>query len=605
MSDRSDDDLPPEAGPAPEAPRFYEILVDWWREATGQTSDWQLDVTPGRAVWRRILLWVPVVVVLILIGGGVGFYIFTGWRAADLAAKARQSAEQGELRHALLQVESARSLRSKDPGVQRAYAFVLAANGDRRSLEVWQRIAQAGPLSAEDRVQGAEAAVRFGDEAQFEAAMAVMEEEGRGAEAHAWRGRRALQQRDFTNAERHFRWAAGEESEPERRFELARLLAGINTPDSLAEAVQIVDEVAATGPVDGALAFGLTSVPAGPATRLAWAERAFADQRPDNEALLPAAQALVEDRHRSVDAVVRELQTVFTGAGPVERGNYARWLLDQQRPADALVFARAGEAKSSRGTFLVRAEALSATEDWAGLLKLIDAGSPVSEPVTQLLRARAERGLGRVSSAERSWARAVRGAVPRGQLPEVLAQVDQAGRPDIADKTLLELCGEHGPSDYALRVARWRFSQRGEPRLRDWALRNAGRASPQAPSVQDLVRLERLMSGAQVDPAETQAALATELSNLDFRLTHALALLRAGRAAEARKVLEPCEAVRHQLQPGQKAVVVAVLAATGSRQEAIALARTIRSAHLTDPEYRLVYEQTLAEAPTIAVPGVE
>ena len=605
MSDPNEDDLLPEAGRPREAPRFFNPIVDWWREATGQTDDWHLDMTPGQAVLRRILLWLPVVVLVVLLGGAAGFYVFTGWRAKDLARKATVSAEQGELRFALIQVESARALRPRDPAVLRAYASVLAASDDRRTLAIWDQLAAAGALSAEDRVKRAEAAVRFGDDAQFEAAIKVMEAEGLAAEAFAWRGRRALQQRDFTNAERFFRLAAEQDSAAERRFELARLLAGINTPDSLAEAVQIVDAVAAAESADEALAFGLTAVPAGPATRLAWAERAFAERRPDNEALLPAATVLVADRHRSLDEVVRDLQAVFTGAGPVERGLYARWLLDHQRPSDALIFVRAGEARSSRGTFLVRAEALSATEDWRELLNLVEAGSPVSEPVTQLLRARAEKGLGRTAAAERSWARAVRGAVGRNQLPEVMAQVDQAGRPDIADKTLLELCAEHGPSEYALRVARWRFSQRGEPRLRQQAFKNALRASPQSPSVRDLERLERLMNGEPVDSAETAAALEVESSNIDLRLTHALALMREGRAAEARKVLEPCEAIRHQLQPGQKAVVVAVLAATGSRQEAIALARTIRSNHLTDPEYRLVYEQTLAEQATIAVPGVE
>jgi tetratricopeptide (TPR) repeat protein len=605
MSDPEEDDLPLEGGRPPEAPRFYNPIVDWWREATGQTDEWHLDMTPGQAIWRRILLWLPVVVLVLLLGGAAGFYAFTGWRAQDLARKATTSAEQGELRFALIQAESARGLRPRDPAVLRAYASVLAAADDRRTLAIWDQLAAAGPLSAEDRMKRAEAAVRFGNDAQFEAAIKVMEDEGLAAESFVWRGRRALQQKDFTNAERFFRRAAEQDPAPERRFELARLLAGINTPDSLAEAVQIVDAVAAGDSADEALAFGLTAVPAGPATRLAWAERAFAERRPGNQALLPAATVLVADRHRSVDEVVRELQLVFTGAGPVERGLYARWLLDHQRPADALIFVRAAEARGSRGTFLVRAEALSATEDWRGLLSLVEAGSPVSESVTQLLRARAETGLGRTAAAERSWARAVRGAVGRNQLPEVMAQVDQAGRSDIADKTLLELCAEHGPSEYALRVARWRFSQRGEPRLRHQAFRNALRASPQSPSVQDLARLERLMNGERVDSAETEAVLASEPSNLDFRLTHALALLRDGRAAEARKVLEPCEAIRHQLQSGQKAVVVAVLAATGSRQEAIALARTIRSNHLTDPEYRLVYQQTLADLPTIASPGEE
>ena len=44
-------------------------------------------------------------------------------------------------------------------------------------------------------------------------------------------------------------------------------------------------------------------------------------------------------------------------------------------------------------------------------------------------------------------------------------------------------------------------------------------------------------------------------------------------------------------------MVVAVLAATGSRGEAVELARTMKSSHLTDAEYRLVFEQTLAAAP--------
>lgn len=603
MSDPADDeDLTPEKGRAPEVPRFYESLVDWWREATGQTAEWHLHISRWRALVRRVFLWLPVVVVVVLLAGGAAFYVFTGWRARDLARSAQVAAEEGELRLALIQAESARSLRGQDPAVLSVYAQVLAANGDRRSLDVWQQIERTGLMTEEDRADRADAAVRFGDDAQFEEAIAVMQAGGRSAEADAWCGRRALQQRNFTAAERLLRQAAQADPTAERRFELARMLVSIGTPEALAEAVQIVESVAESGQSDEALAFALASVPAGPATRLGWARRAWAEMRPDNEALLPAATVLVADRHRTVDDIVRELQTVFTGARPEQRGAYARWLLDHNLPEDALVFARAGEARGSRGTFLVRAEALSATRNWDELLRLVEAGSPLNQAVTHLLRARAEQGLGRTAGAERSWTLAVRAAVARGQLAEVLAQVDEAGRPDIADKALLELCGEHGPSEYALRVARWRFSMRGEPRLRDQAFRNALKASPQTESVKDLERLDRLMRGGKVDVAETQAALGAEPSNIDLRLTHALALIRGGRSAEARKFLEPCEAIRHQLQPGQKSVVVAVLAATGSRNEAIALAKTMPSRHLTDAEYRLVYEFALAAHPSIGVP---
>ena len=63
-------------------------------------------------------------------------------------------------------------------------------------------------------------------------------------------------------------------------------------------------------------------------------------------------------------------------------------------------------------------------------------------------------------------------------------------------------------------------------------------------------------------------------------------------------MLEPQRIVQHQLQPGQKAIAVAVLAATGLKSEAIRLARTMRPDHLTDAEYRLVYAFTTADSST-------
>ena len=169
------------------------------------------------------------------------------------------------------------------------------------------------------------------------------------------------------------------------------------------------------------------------------------------------------------------------------------------------------------------------------------------------------------------------------------------GKQNISDEVLLDLCGEYATAEYALRVARWRFSSRGEPRLRQEAYQRAIKAAPKASTVADLARLESLLNRDSVDTAETAAALQAEPDNIDFRLTHALALFAAGRAGEARTVLEPQRIVQHQLQPGQKAIAAAVLAATGMKNEAIRLARTMNPDHLTDPEYRLVYAFTTAD----------
>lgn len=410
-----------------------------------------------------------------------------------------------------------------------------------------------------------------------------------------WRGRRALQQKDFTSADRYLRRAAVMEPTADRRIELARLLVTIGTSDSRAEAAQIVDSMAAGPDASQALAFGLSAVPVGPATRRAWAERVLADPRAGDPAVLMAADVLVNDRLATVDEMVARLQMVFTGGRLEDRGRYAKWLLDRNRPMDALDLVRPSEVRGSRGGFLVRAEALSATRDWKTLLGMVNSGSPLSDSVTNILRARAEEGLGRPAAANSSLRKAIRSSVDRGTLAETMAEVDRMGKEGVSDEVLLDLCGEFSSAEYALRVARWRFSSRGEPRLRQEAYRRAITTAPKASTVADLARLERLLNRESVDTEETAAALAGEPDNIDFRLTHALALFADGRAAEARTVLEPHRLVQHQLQPGQKAIAVAVLAATGSKNEAIRLARTMRPDHLTDPEYRLVYAFTMSD----------
>jgi len=590
-------DKPPPPDRFAETPRFHNLIGDWWREATGQTAEWHQDFSVGRAILRKIMLWSPAVVVVVLIGGGLGAFFFTAWRADDLAVKALASLERGDQRLALIQAESARNLRKNDPDVLRAYAKVRFEAGDPVCLEIWNQLAERGDLSLEDRQAQAEAAVRFGGAEQFDSAIAEFEGLGKRADADTWRGRRALQRKDFTAAEGYLRSAANADPSTARRLELARLLVSIGTADSRAEAAQIVDSLADGPDSAEVLAFGLSSVPAGPATRRGWAEKVMADPKPENEAVLTAADILVTDRLMTVDEVVGRLQIVFTGARLEDRGRYAKWLLEKNRPDDALVFVRPNEVRGSRGGFLVRAEALSAKQDWKSLLSMVNAGSPVNDSVTNILRARAEEGLGRSSAAKASLRKAIRASVARNALAETMAEVDRMGQQSVSDEVLLDLCNGHATAEHALRIARWRFSNRGEPRLRQQAYRNAIKAAPKAAPVADLARLEQLLNRESVDTSKTATALQAEPDNIDFRLTHALALFADGRPAEARKVLEPVRLVQHQLQPGQKAIAVAVLAATGSKMEAISLAKTMRSAHLTDAEYRLVFAFTTAGEP--------
>jgi DNA-binding NarL/FixJ family response regulator len=580
-------------------PRPPGLFARWLSGLLGHDPPLPPDTPAGLRVWRRVWPWIPVVLLLAVPAGALVIHLQAGRRAVDLAEKSSISLDQGDYRMAFLQAESAHRLRASDPQVARARASALTAVRDPRAVEAWSRIAERGTMTPGERRARAEAAVQLAGEEEFARLVGSLESSGRNAEAFRWLGWRARLRSDRPAAEDHLRRALELEPTDERRLDLARLLAEAGEPGGQAQAAALV-EAAGTGAEGHALlAFGLETLPAaGAATRLAWARRAFLHPSPDNPALLPAATALLAEGHETPAALAAQLSAVFRGLPPAERAGFARWLAGRGMTAEALAFATQDDARTCRSAFMARADALSMDGDWAGLLQLVETPSPAGEVAVAVLRARAERGLGRGGAAELSARRALTLAAPRGQLPETLAQLDAEGQSAVADAVLLDFCGDPRLADLALRVARWRFGQRGEPRRSDEALRRAASVSPQSPTVLDLQRRGRLLAGEAVDPAETLAAWAAEPANLELKLTHGLALLRAGRAAEARTLVAPVEPAASTLPAGQKSIVAAVLAANGARDSAMNLVRTASPGLLSAGEYALVHELVIPPGET-------
>ena len=75
-----------------------------------------MQVTPERVHPAPLL---AACLLLLVVLTAAGWYLFTGWRARDLASKARESFEKGNYRMAWLQLKSARDLRAGDPEVLR------------------------------------------------------------------------------------------------------------------------------------------------------------------------------------------------------------------------------------------------------------------------------------------------------------------------------------------------------------------------------------------------------------------------------------------------------------------------------------------------------
>lgn len=548
------------------------------------------DTPVGARVWRRVWPWIPVVLILALPAAALTVYLQAGWRAVDLSRRSGASLAAGDLRMAVLQAESAHRLRGSDPEVLRARARALTAAGDPRAVDAWARLAGRGELTADEERARAEAAARLAGDEEFERAVQGLERAGRRAEAERWRGFRGRAHLDKVSAAGHLRAALELEPTPARRLDLARVLVESGDAGSLAQAAALVDQADETPEGAALLAFGIDFLPtAGAATRLDWARRGVAWKSPDNAALLPAAGALISAGEESPDAMSAALASAFDGAPGAARAAFARWLASHRLAAQAAAQVPEGDARVDRDVFFARADVLAASEDWESLQQLASGPSPAGEWQTLLQEARAQRGLGRGAAAGQTVRRAALLAAEQGQLAAVIGWAEAEGEADLADDILLELCGQAPSADQAVRVARWRYGQRGQPRLREEALRRASGVAPQSASVLDLQRRAALFEGPAVSPDETATAWQAEPGNAELRLTHALALLRAGRASEARAVVLPVEAMAPQLPATHRAIIAAVLSASGSQDQALLLARSIPPGQLTDAEFALVY----------------
>ena len=534
-----------------------------------------------------------------------GYHALAGWRARDLAAKATANCAAGNYRMAWLQIGSARGLRPDDPGVLRAAAHIEAALGLAAALEDFDRLAEKSPLAPADLQARAETAARHGTDAQAERAAKDLEASGNAPAAANARVLRQLRQGDLDRAIAEARRAVEATGDDDLELSLARLLVRRHGPElarsrspgaeALLAAKQIaglVDSLASTPLADQALALGLGSPSADPATRARWAAAAMRDLSPDNPALLPAATALVAAGAQSPADIYRRLRPVFDGSPIGRRAAFALWLSGAGMPDEALTLVTAQESAESTAAFGAHTEALFRLGNNEAVIAAAEAAANVDADIKLAARARAEYALGRgARSGANSLREAMAEAARRGRLESILPDADALGASTVADEKLVELCGDPALADYAFRVARDRLSRRGRRALLAAAFDRARAASPNSAAAQDYARYAKLLAGQAVPPSETAAAVAAEPANTAFRITHALALLRAGKPPQALAAFDNVTLFADSLPPGQLAVLSAVLAANGDARRAAAAARGIDPALLTNEEFALLAGQ--------------
>jgi len=560
------------------------------------------ETSYSRQQLRRTLAIASIVLLLLAALGAAGYHFFTGWRARDLASKAKDNFERGNYRMAWLQINSAKDLRASDPDVLRAAAIIEAGLGRAEALAHLEKLAERTDLTPEELQARALAALRHGTDEQFEQAVADLEKSGKTSEAGEMRAARKLRRGDLDSAVAAARSAAEASDDPQLKLGLARLLVQRYRPEfgpgltpspgalaGSAEAVALIDALLTTPQRNEALAFALNQINTTPENRIRWANAAMESIETDNPALLPAAAVLVRAGQKTPQQIHEQLRPVFDAAALDRRAAYALWLTGAGMPKEALTLITAQEAGESTAAFGARTEALFALENLDAVLAAVESGGNVDADVRLAVKARAEYARGRgAQGGAQALAEAMDAAAKSGRLEMIIPTGDSLGASGVVDAKIAELCGDPAVADYVFRVARERFSAKGRSTLLSTALESARAAAPQGPAIRDYERHVALAGGKEVDEQETASASAAEPANVNFRITHALNLLRHNKPQEALEAFDTITVFADRLPPGQLAVIAAVLAANGDTDRARAAAAMVEPDLLLPGEYALI-----------------
>lgn len=579
-----------------------DFFVGWWRAAFGPLRISQ-HRTRTRAILHRILIWMPVAVLLAAFLGAAGFYFFVGWRARDLASKARVNVAEGRVHTARLQAYSARGLRADDPAVLLASAVVETKAGSPAAIGLWEGLPADIALGKEELVARAEAMARAGSAEQLAAALSALEVSGFAGEAARLRMERSWSRGDMESALAVAREVA-KDGDAETRLLLLRLLAArfgplladpaTATPADLlagAEMTQLVDSLLDTPQAADAMLTALAVRLPDEGRARVWCEAIWQDGTANNPALLPAATRLVRDGHLALDEARLRLKAVYAGAGSDQRAALAGWHLQQGDAEGALEAATAKNAANSTRAFLARAGALAVLERHDELLTLGEAGSSAPSSLQAAIRAKALRSLGRVQKSDQAMRDALRASAMEGTVGQVVEMADAMGASHIADEEILGFCAQPPTADGGFRLARDRFDRRGQFASLRAARDKALAASPGSAAALDYTRFEQLLDGREIDAAETAEAVAAQPGEVGPRFTHALALLRADRAAEALAVFDDFDVIVRDLPPSPRAVAIAVLAANGHASAAAGLAAGLDRRLLSPGAWALIAPQ--------------
>ncbi len=545
----------------------------------------------------KVILWTVGLIVLMSVGGVVGYHQFRAWQQRRLIAEANALVNQGDYRRASLDARRLLQLDPNNAEACRILARIAEKAGSRGALEWRRRVMELGVATPNDLILLARAAVRFDERGTADAAISKLPESAKQtAEYHALLADLAFAQRDGVEMERQLSEAARlEPGNKDYIMRLAALRLGATDASTRAQGKQTLEELqkdpllrreATRFLAEGALRQNLTLSAVELARELNdLPDKTFADQ-------LVLLTALDAAKDNGFAAFLEEMKT-SSADDPERAAALVTWLNVHNRSADGIAWS----AKLPPGVIgqkivqIALSDAYVAAKDWTGLQRLVNSGNwGTVDFLRNALQARAFRELGNEPESAAQWNEALKKMAADTRQALVLAEtVEKWGWRDEAVDLLWLVAKDPVRGDDALGALYRYFAKNGDTENLYRVLLHQIELRPTDANVQNNFAQLSLLLNLNTDRGQKVAREVYEKDpkNAAYVSTYAFALHSQGDTRKALKTLETLTSEQLH-KPEIAAYYGIILAASGDQAKAVEFLDLGEKASLLPQEKALV-----------------
>jgi cytochrome c-type biogenesis protein CcmH/NrfG len=545
----------------------------------------------------KIILWTVGIILVLSVGGAVGFQQFRAWQQRRLVAEANALVNEADYRRASLDARRILQINPDSAEACRILARIFEKTGSRSALEWRRRVMELGQATPTDLILLARAAVRADDRQTADVAISKLPASAKEtADYHALLADIAFAQRNGVEMERQLSEAARlDPSNKDYQMRLAALRLGANDRDLRTKGKETLVEMqkdpalrreATRYLAEDALRQKLTLAAVELARQLdSFPDKTFADR-------LLLLSALDAAKDNGFDAFLAEMKK-SSADDPEQAAALLTWLNVHKRETEAIAWSGTlpPGILGQKMVQIALSDSYVAAKDWTGLQRLVNSGNwGTVDFLRHALHARALRELGSEPESASQWNDAMKEVAPNAREALNLAEtVEKWGWRTEAVELLWVVAKDPVRGDDALRALYNYFARAGDAENLYRVLLHEVELHPDDPNIENnFAQLSLLLN---LNPDRGQKA-AREVYDKDpknpaYVSTYAYALYVAGDSKKALAVLETL-APEQLREPNVAAYYGVILAAAGDQTRAAEYLDLGEKANLLPQEKALV-----------------